>query len=357
MLPFVFATNIYPCVYNIEMMGRQIKYSILIIFCFLLLVSVTWAESRIGDSVVYDISVDVFENNFESALGAVENMISNEPENPLGYFLAGAIYQIISEKFRNDTFEKQIEDNLDRAIELCDDRIDDSPDNPDWRFIIGASYGYRGLHRALHGGWWGAFRDGMKCKSNLLETLKLDSTYYDAYLGLGSYYYYRTIKAKDFLWLPFISDNREKGMSQIRIAIKSGNLAPNIARQAFLRIFYLEKRFDELLVLADSLYLVDSSDAYTLLYYVKGLIAVDSLKQAQIKLERLKEAWENSPYFDSIGFYEIEYLLAAIAYHKGDKKVVQDYIGRILKHQSWRRKNAYFNETYERAKWLSEQID
>jgi hypothetical protein len=338
------------------MTGRQIISGFVIVIFIVLSVSVAEAETKLGDPVIYEISVDVFGNNFAPALEATNSIKINEPENPLGYFLTGAIYQIISEKFRNDSFKDQITDNLDEAIDLCNDLKDDDPENPDWYFIAGASYGYRGLHRALHGGWWGAFRDGVHCKSNLIKTLKLDSTYYDAYLGLGSYYYYRTIKSKDFLWLPFISDNREKGMAQVKLAIDNGSLAPNIARQSFLRIYFIEKRYDDLVSLADSLYNIDSNDVYTLLYYIEGLIALDSLEQARAKLSRLENTWDNSVYRDSIGIYEAECLAAKIAYYDNNDDMVRKYTEPILAHKDWCDENAYFEETYKTAKWLVKHI-
>ncbi len=328
----------------------------IVLLCLVLSTLSANAETVLSDSSVYDISINVFDNNFETALAASAGIKSGEPDNPLGYFLTGAIYQIISEKFRNDSFKKEIDENLEQAIDLCDDKKDDDPDNPDWFFIAGASYGYRGLDRALHGGWWGAFRDGMRCKSNLKKTIELDSTYYDAYLGLGSYYYYRTIKSRDFLWLPFISDNREKGMAQVKKAIDFGRLSPNIARQSFLRIYLIEERYNDLVYLADSLYEIDPNDAFTLLYFVEGLIALDSLELAGTRLNRLRNAWRSSIYCDSIGIYEEEYLLAKIAYGQGDTELAQNIIDQILSHQSWRRTNAYFDETYDKAKKLSKKI-
>jgi tetratricopeptide (TPR) repeat protein len=338
------------------MKGRRIISGFFVFLCLALWTLVSNAETILQDSIVYDISINVFENRFETALSASAEIKLNEPNNPLGHFLTGAICQIISEKFRNDSFEEEIDENLERAIDLCDDRTEDAPDNPDWYFIAGASYGYRGLDRALHGGWWGAFRDGMRCKSNLNKAIELDSTYYDAYLGLGSYYYYRTIKSKDFLWLPFISDNREKGMAQIKKAIDFGHLSPNIARQSFLRIYLIEKRYNDLISLSDSLYEIDPNDAFTLLYFVEGLIAIDSLELAETRLNRLRNVWRNSSYCDSIGIYEEEYLLAKIAYRQGDNELAQNIIDRILSHQSWCRKNAYFDETYDKAKKLSKKI-
>ena len=59
----------------------------------------------------------------------------------------------------------------------------------------------------------------------LEKTLKLDSTYSDAYLGLGAYHYYKTVKSKAFLWLPFVVDRREQGIEELNLCVNSGLLA------------------------------------------------------------------------------------------------------------------------------------
>jgi len=335
---------------------RHILYYILLLLCIVLPGGQVYAETGIYDSAVFDATEFVRLNKFNEAVTIAVGIISTEPSNPVGYFLTGAIHQIISERFRNDNFREMVEENLDMAIELCKKKKKIEPDNPDWFFIEGASYGYRGLHRALHGSWWGAFRDGLRCKSNLKKTLELDSTCYDAYLGLGCYYYFRTVKAKDFLWLPFISDNREKGMAQIKKAIKCGYLSPNTASQSFLMIYQIEKRYEDLAALADSLCQIVPDDSYTLLYYVKALLALDSLDKAEEKLRRLKSARGNSAFRDSAGIFEEELLSSEIAYKKGDFELAAEIIDRILSRKELCKRNVYFAETYKRTKKFSKSI-
>ena len=140
------------------------------------------------------------------------------------------------------------------------------------------------MHRAFHGSWWGAFQDGLKCSSYLKKSLKIDSTYYDAYLGLGAYHYHKTVKSKAFLWLPFVADRRAQGIEELRLCIDSGYLAAHNARESLLRIYFDEKRYEELLVLADSLDKLTPYDAYSLLFYARGLTAMNRLDEAGEKL-------------------------------------------------------------------------
>lgn len=337
------------------MAEREVVPIIFLLLCLILFNPLAVSETDISDSSVFKISQYIWLNEFPKAIDGAKKIIEDEPSNPVGYFLLGAVYQTISEAYRNDHFKEEIYNYLGQAIDVCDERKRDDPKNPDWYFISGAAYGYRGLYRAFHGGWWGAFRDGARCKSNLKKALKLDSTYYDAYWGLGCYYYYRTIKARSFLWLPFISDKREEGMALIREAIAKGYLASNNARESFLTIYLIEERFEDLVCLADSLCGIIPGDPYFLLYYTEGLLALDRLEEAEEKLQQLKSAWENSPYFDSLGVLEAEFLLAKVAYKKDKMESVREITDRIISRKELRKSNAYFAETYKKTKDLAKK--
>jgi hypothetical protein len=336
--------------YKSSMIGKQVVAAYLLISLIISLSALAAAETTVRDSAVTVIADRIWQNDFRGALDMAGRIIRDEPSNPVGYFLTGAIYQIISEEYRNDGFADSIKENLGQAINLSDRRKDDDEDNPDWYFIAGAAYGYRGLHRAFHGGWWGAFKDGFRCSSNLKKTLEIDSTYYDACWGLGCYYYYRTVKSRDFLWLPFISDKREEGMMLVRRAIADGLLCPRIARESFLRMYLIEERYEDMICLADSLCQQLPDDPYFLLFYAEGLLAVDSLDRAEEELDRLKVSWRNSPFYDRYGVYEGELLLARIALKRGNRELSKRIIDQIISQKQLCRDNAYFAETYDKAR-------
>jgi len=310
------------------------------------------AEISLRDSVTLQIAHDIWYDRYRSAIEKTEDIVEREPDNPLGYFLLGTVYQTISEEYRNDSFNEMITVNLSKAIKLAKKRFENDPHNPNWPFICGAAYGYRALHRAFHGSWWGAFQDGLRCSSNLKKTLKLDSTYYDCYLGLGAYHYHKTVKSKAFLWLPFVVDRKDQGIEELRLCVDSGCLATYNARESLLRIYFEERRFDELLLLADSLEKLTPSNPYNLLFYVRTLTALNRLDEAEDKLQKLKLVWNRSPYYDPIGMFEAELIMADILYRDGDKESARGIVDKIISEKELVRNNAYFGETLKGARRL-----
>jgi tetratricopeptide (TPR) repeat protein len=315
-----------------------------------------FSETGPRDPFTHRIARYVMQDNFYGAIRSSEELINREPNNPLGYFLLGTTYETISEEYRTDRFKDSVIKYLDDAISASEERKSGDPENADWHFISGASYGYRALLRAFHGNWWGAFNDGFKCSSNLNKTLELDSSFYDAYLGLGSYHYWSTIKAKDFLWLPFIADKREQGYMEIQKAVDSGYLSCYNARESFLRMYLTDKRYDDLTRLADSLSVINPNNSYCLLYHAEGLIALERFDEAAEKLSWLRVCWKRSPYFDPFGFYEAEYLSARIFAARGDKEGARRIIEKILSEKRMYDSNAYFAETFDKAVMLARTL-
>ncbi|UCD16797.1 MAG: hypothetical protein JSV44_10105 [Candidatus Zixiibacteriota bacterium] len=319
-------------------------------------VSIVRSETLVRDSSILEIAHSVWQNDFPAALAGAKRLISEEPDNPLGYFLRGTVYQTISEEYRSDRYKDEIIELLGNAIAKAEDRRKLDTDQPDWHFISGASYGYRALHRAFHGRWWKAFRDGLRCSSRLKEALRLDSTFYDAYMGLGAYDYYKTVMAEDFLWLPFVSGRRKEGITQIRKAIAGGYLASHNARETLLPIYLNERRYDDLVLLADSLEMVNPDDPYCLLYYAEGLMQLDRFDEAGQMLRRLRRIWKESQYFDEAGLFEAELIVAEILYREGDSESARKITGKILTLDGLCDENAYFAETYNRTKALSRRL-
>jgi hypothetical protein len=315
-----------------------------------------YAETAVHDTATLEIAHDIWHDRYGDALGKIGTIIEREQANPLGYFLLGSVYETISEEYRNDSYNEEIMENLGRAITLAREKMKTDPENADWPFICGAAHGYRGLYRAFHGGWWGAFQDGLRCSSNLKRALDLDSACYDAYLGLGAYHYYKTVKSKIFLWLPFVADLREKGKNELQRCIKSGFLATYNARESLLRIYFEEGKYERLILLADSLETQTPDNPYCLLFYTRGLVELNRLDEALNKLRKLSLTWKHSPYYDPIGLLEAEYLMAEILYRDGGSEAARTILDKIISQSEAVDKNAYFEETLDNAKKLAKKI-
>jgi tetratricopeptide (TPR) repeat protein len=119
--------------------------------------------------------------------------------------------------------------------------------NDPWvHFYLGGAYGYRGFARFRKWNFIGAYKDASKGIDHFKKLLAIDSTVYDVYLGLGSYYYWRTAKSTFIRIIAFwMSDKRELGIEQLKFTIQHGRYASNEAIYVLLATYYDAKRFEE----------------------------------------------------------------------------------------------------------------
>jgi len=161
-------------------------------------------------------------NQFEQADRLYQDLIDSLPEYPAGYFYKGATMQaemLDAENFQN---KQEFYALMNRTIQIADSLNRAEEGNAWIYFYKGSAYLYRGFLKMKEGDWYAAYQDARKGVKTLEAGVQQDSTLYDAYLGIGSYKYWKSAKAKFLLWLPFISDQRVHGIELVSQAIQKG---------------------------------------------------------------------------------------------------------------------------------------
>jgi tetratricopeptide (TPR) repeat protein len=119
---------------------------------------------------------------------------------------------------------------------------------------LGHMQAYRSLYEARFGSNLSALDHGLKAKGEYHKGLEADSGLYDLYLGLGSYHYWKSIKARILTWTGIFRNDRERGIAEIYWAIDSSFFSRESARSALIWILINEERYDDAIALADSIY-------------------------------------------------------------------------------------------------------
>jgi len=95
------------------------------------------------------------------------------------------------------------------------------------------------------GSWWSALRYGIKAKKAFGRCIKADSAFYDAYVGLGSYRYWRSAKTKAINWLPFVPDERDRGLRELELAAEKSLFSGDFARNSLIWVWIDLRRYEE----------------------------------------------------------------------------------------------------------------
>ncbi len=161
-------------------------------------------------------------HRYHEAKACFDSLGTALPGHPAGpFFLAAVLHsQILDyESDRGDTeFYRLIQESIARATTQLHAHPTDA-----WAlFYRGAAFAYRAFHAARQGHYLRAYRDGQLAMRDLQRAVAIDSSLTDAYLGIGSFKYWRAKVLRYLNWLPFVPDEREEAIGMIRLAIANG---------------------------------------------------------------------------------------------------------------------------------------
>jgi tetratricopeptide (TPR) repeat protein len=216
-----------------------------------------WAGAAFGnvpaDSLVRSGMDLLVKEDYPAARNEFQKVIELDPDQPCGYFFQAVSLQLEMLDYETHDREKEFYAATDNAVKMSRKALARNPYDAWANFYLGASFFYRAAYEGKRERYWTSLQSGIKGLSALRAAVAYDSTLYDAYMGLGSYDYFRSKATRVLSMLPFVGDNREKGIAEIRLAMERGEFTPILAKNGLVWILLEEKRYDEAETLAAEL--------------------------------------------------------------------------------------------------------
>lgn len=179
---------------------------------------------------------------FDSAASYFAEIIRRYPENPSGYFFQAALLQVkMMDRSQYDDEEEYLS-LMRTAIHRSEDIVQQESNL--WaEFFLGSSYTYRAVYEGLKGNYWETFNYGVKGGRILQGIIKRDSTFYDAYLGAGSYEYFWA-RASRYLLIPNLGGgNVTEAIRKLHVAAEKSMYSGPTAKNSLVFIYGEEKMY------------------------------------------------------------------------------------------------------------------
>jgi tetratricopeptide (TPR) repeat protein len=180
---------------------------------------------------------------------AIGKSHADSPIGPLGEML---VYQ--SQMLENGDFAQATE--YEAATKVTAKRTADvMGKNPGaWdRMLAGGFYGVRAMHAMRLKKYLKAVDDGWEALSELKTVKKAEPDFADSDVGLGLYDYWRSVITHNVRWLPFFSDKRKQGISEIEHAFIDAQYTRPIAQLVLVFIYIDEHRYDDAIALGEDM--------------------------------------------------------------------------------------------------------
>jgi tetratricopeptide (TPR) repeat protein len=235
-----------------------------IVVAILILVAPSWADEDstryvslftpgpFQDTILTGINLTA-NDKFAEAESLFVDVGQSHPHSPIGpLFAAAAIHAHMLDTESPARFN-EFETWLTLAERRAKEWRDADPESGEPEFILGAALGYDAVYESRWGGWFAALKKGLRAKNRFADALKRDSTLIDAYLGIGNYNYWKSVKTDFINWLPIVADDRRKGLDQLRRVTTEGTLSKAAASVSLCWALMHDGDFTSALAQADTL--------------------------------------------------------------------------------------------------------
>lgn len=232
----------------------------LVRFSFIILLLFISASSKIIPQVYPDERINfllktgirsIVQQDYEQAditFTSIDNEFSDLPVGKI-YLAANTIAKAYdyAEEFDDDFIMK----NLEEAVEQSEDLIDIDGENIWYHYFLALAKGYKAYYHAIKENWFSALSSGVDAISEFENILVKNDKFYEAYIAIGTFEYWKSSKMEFMNWLPFNNDSRNIGVDRLIVAIDSSSYNSYLAVSSLIWIYIDQKKYSHAIEIAE----------------------------------------------------------------------------------------------------------
>jgi tetratricopeptide (TPR) repeat protein len=174
------------------------------------------------------------------------------PELPLGKIYLAAVSIAKSYDYAEQFDESNILGLLDDAKDQAEQLLEEDKSNIWNLYFLALAEGYTAYFDAINESWLSAVTKGMSSISLFEDILEIDTSFYEAYIAIGTFEYWKSRKMEFMDWLPFVNDNKKFGIEQLEIAIDSSTYNSYLAINSLIWIYIDQKNYSAAISVAEN---------------------------------------------------------------------------------------------------------
>lgn len=179
---------------------------------------------------------------YDRADSVFRSAVEYFPNHPLGYLYRAAVMETKSMDYLDPLDFTTFDSLLALAKFEADKIVETSPSSPIGYYYRGSAIGYDAYARVDAGNWFGGVVKGLSAATDFKKSVELDSSFYDSYVGVGTYYYWKSRKTGILNWA--LGDRRAEGIRLLEIAVTKAEQNKYAALSALSAIYLDSGQFD-----------------------------------------------------------------------------------------------------------------
>lgn len=222
---------------------QKLNFLVFIYFLLLFFQVSTSAQLKFYNQINTGLNY-LYNFKFKAAEAVFDKMIEKNSDNPAGYHFKSIIPLWHFLDRRNAETKSEFLDLSDSVESKCRELLN-YQDDPFIYYLLGSTYSYRAMVYARDEEYLNVLWSTKESYKNLSKVLELDSSFYDAYLGLGLYNFAVSQTPPAWKWALELTDltgDKKIGIDYLTLAANRGKLAKVEAG------FYLSQVLSEFLM-------------------------------------------------------------------------------------------------------------
>lgn len=233
---------------------RLALYKFLFIF-FVILICInnpaqTYPDAQVDSMLKTGIRY-IVNQDYKSANQVFNNLNEEYSHLPLGKIYLAAIKIAEAYDYARDFDENYILKNLESAKEQSEILVEQDKDHIWYRYFYALAEGYISYYDAIEGSWFSALSTGINSISEFDKILVEDKNFYEAYIAIGTFEYWKSRKLEFMDWLPFASDTKNIGIDRLILAIDSSSYNSHLAINSLIWIYIDQKKYADAIKVAE----------------------------------------------------------------------------------------------------------
>jgi len=272
---------------------------------------------------------DVVNQNYSGANKIFNRLNIEYPSLPLGkiYLAANKIAEAYD--YAENFDENYIRESLEAAKNQSEELIELDETNIWHRYFLALCEGYISYYEAINGNWFSALTTGVNSISEFEEILNVDEKFFEAYIAIGTFEYWKSRKLEFVSWLPFSSDTKNLGIDFLMTAIDSASYNSHLALSSLIWIYIDQKNYDDAIKIAEQA-LMDFPESRTFKWGLARAYEETNPLKAISLYQHILSSYPNLKSGNYINEITLKHLIAQQYARIGDKQNAIKYCNEIL---------------------------
>ncbi len=222
----------------------------LFLFCQTASYSQVYPDRQI-DSLLRAGITSIVNQDYSTAEKYFTSLDKKFPDIPFGKIYLAANKIAEEYDYAKEFDETFIVNKLEAAKEQAEKLIEEDENNSWYKYFYALAEGYSSYFDAINESWFSALTSGANSIDAFEEILAADNNFYEAYIAIGTFDYWKSRKLEFMDWLPFNNDTKKNGIERLIVAIDSSSYNSYLAINSLIWIYIDQKKYYSAIKISD----------------------------------------------------------------------------------------------------------